>query len=193
MIEYIERPLYIDRIKPFIGKSLIKVLIGQRRVGKSYLLMQLRDLIKKQSPDTQIIYINKEQHEFSSIANSDDLFLYLKENVKENSQVALFIDEIQDIESFELTLRDLVTRGNFDIYCTGSNANLLSSELATFLSGRYVEIKVYGLSYSEFLMFYKLQDSVVTFQQYLKFGGLPFLINLNTEIQIAYEDLKLEM
>ncbi|OFY51010.1 MAG: ATPase [Bacteroidetes bacterium GWF2_41_31] len=189
MIEYIERPLYIDRIKPFIGKSLIKVLIGQRRVGKSYLLMQLRDLIKKQSPDTQIIYINKEQHEFSSIANSDDLFLYLKENVKENSQVALFIDEIQDIESFELTLRDLVTRGNFDIYCTGSNANLLSSELATFLSGRYVEIKVYGLSYSEFLMFYKLQDSVVTFQQYLKFGGLPFLINLNTEIQIAYEYL----
>src|SRR3989339_350167 len=102
MTEYIERPLYIERIKPFIGKSLIKVLIGQRRVGKSYLLMQLRDLIKKQSPDTQIIYINKEQHEFSSIANSDDLFLYLKENVKENSQVALFIDEIQDIESFEL-------------------------------------------------------------------------------------------
>lgn len=189
MIEYIERPLYIDRLKPFIGKSLIKVLIGQRRVGKSYLLMQLRDLIKKQSPDTQIIYINKEQHEFSSIANSDDLFLYLKENVKENSRVALFIDEIQDIESFELTLRDLVTRGNFDIYCTGSNANLLSSELATFLSGRYVEIKVYGLSYSEFLLFYKLQDSVVTFQQYMKFGGLPFLINLNTEIQIAYEYL----
>lgn len=189
MIEYIERPLYIDRLKPFIGKSLIKVLIGQRRVGKSYLLLQLRDLIKKQRPDTQIIYINKEQHEFSSIANSDDLFLYLKENVKENSQVALFIDEIQDIESFELTLRDLVTRGNFDIYCTGSNANLLSSELATFLSGRYVEIKVYGLSYSEFLLFYKLQDSVVTFQHYLKFGGLPFLINLNTEIQIAYEYL----
>ncbi len=189
MIEYIERPLYIDRLKPFIGKSLIKVLIGQRRVGKSYLLMQLRDLIKKKSPDTQIIYINKEQHEFSKITNSDDLFLYLKENVKGDGKVALFIDEIQDIESFEITLRDLVTRGNFDIYCTGSNANLLSSELATFLSGRYIEIQVFGLSYTEFLVFYKLQDSVATFQNYLKFGGLPYLINLSTEIQVAYEYL----
>ncbi|HYX07525.1 MAG TPA: ATP-binding protein [Bacteroidales bacterium] len=189
MTEYIERPLYIDRLKPFIGKSLIKVLIGQRRVGKSYLLMQVRDLIKKQTPDIQIIYINKEQHEFSKIKNSDDLFLYLKENVNENSKVALFIDEIQDIESFEITLRDLVTRGNYDIYCTGSNANLLSGELATYLSGRYIEIKVFGLSYTEFLLFYSLQDSVATFQDYLKFGGLPYLINLNTDIQVAYEYL----
>ena len=90
MVDYIKRPLYIDRIKPFIGKSLIKVLIGQRRVGKSYLLMQLRDLIRKQNPDTQIIYINKEQHEFSSIANADDLFAYLKDNVKGDGKVALF-------------------------------------------------------------------------------------------------------
>ena len=189
MTEYIERPLYIDRLKPYIGKSLIKGLVGQRRVGKSYLLMQVRDLIKKQSPDTKIIYINKEQHEFSKIKNSDDLFVYLKENVKENDKVALFIDEIQDIESFEITLRDLVTRANYDIYCTGSNANLLSGELATFLSGRYIEIKVFGLSYTEFLVFYNLQDSVAAFQDYLKFGGLPYLINLNSKIQIAYEYL----
>lgn len=189
MTEYIERPLYIDRIKPFIGKSIIKVLVGQRRVGKSCLLMQLRDIIRRQNPDIQIIYINKEQHEFSQIANSDDLFHYLKDNVKGDGKVALFIDEIQDIESFEITLRDLVTRDNYDIYCTGSNANLLSSELATFLSGRYIEIKVFGLSYSEFLMFYNLKDSVPAFQNYLKFGGLPYLINLSTEIQIAYEYL----
>lgn len=189
MSECIDRPLYIDRLKPFIGKSLIKVLIGQRRVGKSYLLMQLKDLIKKQSPDTQIVFINKEQHEFSKIKNSDDLFLYLKENANEGGKVALFIDEIQDIEAFEITLRDLVTRGNYDIYCTGSNANLLSSELATFLSGRYVEIKVFGLSYAEFLVFYNLQASAATFENYLKFGGLPYLINLNTEINVAYEYL----
>lgn len=113
----------------------------------------------------------------------------MKENVKVNGKVALFIDEIQDIESFEITLRDLVTRDNYDIYCTGSNANLLSSELATFLSGRYIEIKVFGLSYTEFLVFYDLQDSVTTFQNYLKFGGLPYLINLSSEIQIAYEYL----
>ncbi len=189
MNNYIERPFYIDRIKPFIGKSLIKVLVGQRRVGKSYLLMQLRDIIKKESPDTQIIYINKEQHEFSSISNSDDLFQYLKIKVKKKCKVALFIDEIQDIESFEITLRDLATRDNYDIYCTGSNDNLLSSELATFLSGRYIEIKVFGLSYFEFLTFYNLNDSVLAFQQYIKFGGLPYLINLDAEINIVYEYL----
>lgn len=189
MVSYIKRPLYIDRIKPFIGKSLIKVLVGQRRVGKSYLLLQLIDIIRAQSPDTQIIYINKEQHEYSSITNSDDLFAYLRENVKEGAKVALFIDEIQDIDSFEITLRDLATRGNYDIYCTGSNANLLSSELATYLSGRYIEIKVFGLSYAEFLAFYQFNDSSKAFQHYLKFGGLPYLINLEAELQVAYEYL----
>jgi len=109
MTDYISRPLYIEKIKPFIGKSLIKVLVGQRRVGKSYLLMQLKDLVKKLDPDTQIIYINKEQNEFSSIKNSDDLFNYLKENINGSGKVALFIDEIQDIEAFEVTLRDLAT------------------------------------------------------------------------------------
>lgn len=189
MNKYIERPLYIDKIRPFIGKSLIKVLIGQRRVGKSYLLMQLRDLILNQNPDIQTIYINKEQHEFSKITNSEELFLYIKENVKKNGKTALFIDEIQEIDSFEITLRDLVTRDNFDIYCTGSNANLLSSELATYLGGRYIEIKVFGLSFSEFLTFNKLQDSVAAFQSYLKLGGLPYQININSETQVVYEYL----
>ncbi|NHB70354.1 ATP-binding protein [Perlabentimonas gracilis] len=189
MIDYINRPMYIERIKPFIGKSLIKVLVGQRRVGKSYLLMQLKDLIKTQESDTQIIYINKEQNEFSSIKNSDDLFSYINENVKGSGKVALFIDEIQDIESFEITLRDLATRKKYDIYCTGSNANLLSGELATFLCGRYIEIKVFGLSYAEFLIFNKISDTVDSFKEYMQFGGLPYLINLSNEIQVAYEYL----
>lgn len=189
MNEYIERPLYIDRIRPYIGKSLIKVLVGQRRVGKSYILLQLKDLIKKLDPDIKIIYINKELHEFSTIRNSEDLFQYLKINENTKGKTALFIDEIQDIESFEITLRDLVTRSNYDIYCTGSNANLLSSELATYLGGRYIEIKVFGLSYHEFLTFYNLSDSINSFQNYLKIGGLPYLINLNSEIQIVYEYL----
>jgi predicted AAA+ superfamily ATPase len=89
MTDYIERPLYINRIKPFIGKSLIKVLIGQRRVGKSFLLMQIRDLIKAQSPEIQIIYINKEQHEFAGIKNSNDLFLYLSQVVEKDKKVVL--------------------------------------------------------------------------------------------------------
>lgn len=189
MMDYINRPLYIERIKPFMGKSLIKVLVGQRRVGKSCLLMQLKDLIKAQEPNTQIIYINKEQNEFSFIKNSDDLFNYLKENIKGIGKVALFIDEVQDIESFEVTLRDLASRKNYDIYCTGSNANLLSGELATFLSGRYIEIKVFGLSYAEFLSFNKKADAAETFHEYIKLGGLPYLINLNNEMQVVYEYL----
>lgn len=189
MMSYIDRPLYIDKIKPFIGKSLIKVLVGQRRVGKSFLLMQLRDMIKSTNPDAQILYINKELHEFKYIKHADDLFLYLEERVKNNQRVALFIDEVQDIESFETVLRDLVTRENFDIYCTGSNANLLSGELATFLSGRYIEIKVFGLSYSEFLTFNGTTDSDKTFQNYLQIGGLPYLKNLTHDNEVIYEYL----
>jgi predicted AAA+ superfamily ATPase len=158
-------------------------------VGKSYLLMQLKDLIKAQEPGTQIVYINKEQNEFSFIKNSDDLFSYIKENAKGSGRVALFIDEIQDIESFEVTLRDLATRENYDIYCTGSNANMLSSELATFLSGRYIEVKVFSLSYAEFLIFNEISDSVDSFRSYMMFGGLPYLITLSNEIQVAYEYL----
>jgi predicted AAA+ superfamily ATPase len=190
MQKYIHRPFYLDKIKPFMGKSLIKVLIGQRRVGKSYLLLQIKDLIQQQNPATQIVYINKEQHEFAGIKNDSDLFNYLTNTIVENKKIALFIDEVQDIESFEIVLRDLVTRDNFDIYCTGSNANLLSGELATFLSGRYIEIRVHGLSYEEFLMFYNVNDTVITFNNYLKIGGLPFLINLNPEVQFANEYLK---
>lgn len=188
-MSFIERPLYLDRIKPFIGKSLIKVLVGQRRVGKSFLLMQLRDMIQRANSDMQIVYINKELHEFKDIKHADDLFLYLEERVKKNKPVALFIDEVQDIESFETVLRDLVTREHYDIYCTGSNANLLSGELATFLSGRYIEIKVFGLSYSEFLRFNDTSDSDKTFQNYLQIGGLPYLKNLTHETEVIFEYL----
>lgn len=188
-MDFIERPLYINRIKPFIGKSLIKVLVGQRRVGKSFLLMQLRDMIQRANPDSQIVYINKELQEFKHIKHADDLFLYLGERVKKNKPVALFIDEVQDIDSFETVLRDLVTRAHYDIYCTGSNANLLSGELATFLSGRYIEIKVFGLSYSEFLTFNDSSDSDKTFQNYLQIGGLPYLKHLSHDTEVIYEYL----
>lgn len=189
MKEYIDRPFYIKKIRPFIGKTLIKVLTGQRRVGKSYLLMQIRDIIIKEEPDTRIVFINKEKHEFSMITDSDSLFDYLKENVTGKEKVALFIDEIQDIDSFELVLRDLATRKNYDVYCTGSNANLLSGEIATYLGGRYIEIKIYGLSYSEFLTFHRLKDTVAVFNDYLKYGGLPYLINLNNDSEIIFEYL----
>lgn len=190
MTDYIPRPLYIDRIRPFIGKSLIKVLTGQRRVGKSYLLMQIMDLIKEGDPGIKIIYINKELHEYSSISNAEDLFSFLRMMVDNNEKVALLIDEVQDIEAFEVVLRDLVTRKNYDIYCTGSNARLLSGELATVLSGRYIEVKVYGLSYGEYQQFHKLPDNSETFLEYARNGGLPYLVNLSNEQAVVNEYLK---
>lgn len=189
-MEYIKRPLYIERIKPFIGKSLIKVLVGQRRVGKSFLLMQLRDIVRESNPSAKIIYINKELREFSFISNASELFAYIDQQSDESSNVALFIDEVQDIDSFELVLRDLATRKNFDIYCTGSNANLLSGDLATYLSGRYIEIKVFGLSYAEYLQFNDYEDTDDVFQDYLIFGGLPYLIHLENDIPVVYEYLR---
>ncbi len=178
MKDYIERPLYIDRIKPYIGKSLIKVITGQRRVGKSCMLMQVRDLIMEKDHDTHIIFINKEQHEFAPITDHVTLLEYVGLHSKGKGKVALFIDEIQEIDSFEVALRDLSTRKKFDIYCTGSNARLLSGELATLLAGRYIEIRVYGLSYSEYLMFRDAADSPDSFRTYLRVGGLPYLIHL---------------
>lgn len=190
MIKYIERPIYIEKVKPFIGKSVIKVLVGQRRVGKSFLLMQISNLIKHKNPETQIIYINKELKEFSDIKNANDLFSYIQRNENPLARsVAMLIDEVHEIDFFEVVLRDLITRGKYDIYCTGSNAKLLSGELATFLGGRYVEIKVYGLSYAEYLEFNGIQDSSESFNLYLRFGGLPYLRNLSNELHVVYEYL----
>jgi uncharacterized protein len=187
---YINRPYYIKKIEPFIGKSLIKVLVGQRRIGKSYLLLQIKDTVAKKYPEKQIVFINKELHEFSKIKNDEDLFAYLQKEVMDQKEVALFIDEIQEISLFENVLRDLLARGNFDIYCTGSNANLLSGEIATLLTGRYIEIKVHALSYSEFLVFHNLHDSADSFMKYMQFGGLPFLLNFSDNLPVAFEYLK---
>ena len=186
---YTKRPIYLDKIKPFIDKDIIKVIVGQRRVGKSYLLFQIMDLIRQKRGNANIIYINKELNEFDSIKNYQDLLAYIKNNTKGRMNY-VFIDEIQDIEKFEKALRSLKAEGKYDIYCTGSNANLLSGELATYLSGRYVEIKVFSLSYKEFLVFHKLKENGESFLKYIKYGGLPYLINLELNDDVVYEHLK---
>jgi len=175
---YKKRKIYLDKIKPFIDKEIIKVIVGQRRVGKSFLLFQIMDLIKERNKKAKIVYINKELAEFDEIKNYQDLLQYIKEQTK-NKKSYLFIDEIQDIDNFEKALRDLNAKGKYDIYCTGSNAKLLSGELATTLSGRHIEIEVFGLSYEEFLSFHKIKESQESLLQYIKYGGLPFLINLD--------------
>ncbi|MFH1412724.1 MAG: ATP-binding protein [bacterium] len=188
--KYIKRKIYIDKIRPFIDKDIIKVIIGQRRVGKSYFLFQIMDLIKEKDKAANIIYINKELNEFDEIKNYQDLLAYIEKNSANKKKNYIFIDEIQDINKFEKALRNLKAKGKYDIYCTGSNAKLLSGELATYLSGRYIEIKIFSLSYIEFLNFHKLKESQDSFLKYIKYGGLPYLMNLELDDDVVYHYLK---
>nr|WP_129735493.1 ATP-binding protein [Parabacteroides goldsteinii] len=177
--EFYKRELYLDRIKPFINTQMIKVLTGQRRVGKSFLIFQLMDYIRELYPSSDLIYINKELFEFDNLKDYSDLINHVTEQyTKTVHKCFLFIDEVQDITNFEKALRHFFAKGDYDIYCTGSNANMLSGELATYLSGRYIEFKIYSLTYNEFLQFHKLEDSSDAFTKFYKFGGLPYLINL---------------
>lgn len=186
----IDRPLYLNRVKPFIGKNLIKVFTGSRRVGKSYLLFQIMNLIREDQPGALIIYINKEDLKFADIKTAADLHALVQKCKSKKSKTYIFIDEIQDILEFESALRSLLLDTSLDIYCTGSNANLLSGDIAGQLSGRAIEINVFSLTYSEFLLFHTLEDSDESVEKYLKFGGLPYLKHLPLEDEIVFEYLK---
>jgi len=186
----IVREKYLERILPYMNKDIIKIFVGQRRVGKSYLLYQVMDEIKKVKKAPNIIYINKELNEFIDIKNNQDLHNYVKYRSVEGTLNYLFIDEIQAIESFELALRSLAAEKGYDIYCTGSNAKLLSGELATWLGGRYIEIPVYPLTYNEFLVFHKLQDTPDNLIMYLRYGGLPYLRNLELTDEVVFDYLR---
>ncbi|MDD4151796.1 MAG: ATP-binding protein [Candidatus Gracilibacteria bacterium] len=182
----IKRAKYLNSIRNFINKDIVKVIMGQRRVGKSYILLQIIEELKNNfgALENEIIYINKEDLKWDKIQDYNDLY----EEVKNYKYI--FIDEIQDINSWEKAIRSLQASGNHDIYITGSNSNLLSSELSTFLSGRYVSFDIYPLNYSEFLEFHNLQANNENFLKYIKFGGLPYLTNLKLEEEIVYSYLK---
>ena len=190
MSKIIERPIYIERIKPFINKNLIKVIVGQRRVGKSYIIKQLSGIIVKNNPSANIIYIDKERNEFDFINDYQILYDFVKEKYSDNKPNYLLIDEVQEIQKFEKSLRSLLNEGGIDIYCTGSNADLLSGELATLLSGRYIEFRVSPLSYPEFLNFHKLENNNASLMSFIKFGGLPFLIHLEMEEGLIFDYLE---
>lgn len=184
------RTRYLDRVRPFMGKNLIKVFTGQRRVGKSYLLFQLMAFLQEQDKNVAILYINKEDLAFSFIKTASDLQEYVIANKSKTSKTYVFIDEIQDILHFEVGLRSLLLYEDIDLYCTGSNANLLSGDIAGHLSGRYIEVVVYSLSYVEFLDFHSLKDTQSSLDKYLKYGGLPYLKHLPLEDAIVFEYLK---
>ena len=183
------RSIYSEKIIPYIDKQLIKVLTGQRRVGKSFMLKQIQDYILKTNPQANCIYIDKELYEFDKIQDYNDLIAYVEQHQQDTNNY-LFIDEIQEITAFEKALRSLENQGNFDIYCTGSNAAMLSGDIATMLSGRQIIIKIHALSYREFLQFHERKNSKESLLKFLNFGGLPYLINLPDDEYMISDYLK---
>lgn len=174
----IARKQYVDHIWKFIDKGMIIALTGQRRVGKSYIVREFIDEISTMTPDANIIYINKEKTKFDNIKNANDLSNYLEGKLADGRDNYLLIDEVQDIDGFENILRSLNADEECRIVVTGSNAKMLSSELSTYLGGRYIEIHIHSLSYREFLTFHNLDDSDESLMKYLCFGGLPHLYRL---------------
>ena len=190
MNEVLIRQKYIEKVKPFMFKQLIKVFTGQRRVGKSYILKQLILQIQEDRKDANIIYLNLEDFEHSNIKTADDLNKYLISQTDESKLNCVFIDEIQEVTEFEKVLRSLLLNENYDIYITGSNAKVLSGELATFLGGRYIEIPIYSLSYMEFLNFHGKENNSESLMFFMKYGGLPYLKHLKLEDEIVFGYLK---
>ncbi|MBA4409013.1 MAG: ATP-binding protein [Bacteroidota bacterium] len=187
---FIPRPVYTERIKPFIDKEIIKIITGQRRVGKSYILFQLITEIKRTNPLANIIYINKELKPHEEIADDNMLYQFVKDNLIAETKNYLFIDEIQEIKHFEKALRSLLVENCCDIFCSGSNANMLSGELATLLAGRYIEFTVHSLSYEEFLHFFGLENSTESLNKYLTVGGMPYLKVIGLEELSVFEYLR---
>lgn len=184
----IDRPGYIDKIKRRLNKGMMIVLVGQRRVGKSFLLRLLKNWLAENRPESSIAYINKELKDFDEIKNSDDLHGFVSEKLPLGGENYLLIDEVQDIEGYEDALRSFYAEERCQIIITGSNAYIFSSELSTRLSGRYIEIPVYNLGYEEFLLFHTLPDSDDSLRRYLTVGGLPGLIRCDISDEAEVRD-----
>lgn len=185
----IQRPSYLEKIRPYIDKNLIKVFVGQRRVGKSYLMKMTAAEIKKNNSRANIIFIDKEQYMFDAITDYHSLIEYVEAKRKKETANYLFIDEVQEIEEFEKALRHFQNTEAVDCYCTGSNAEILSGELATLLSGRYITIHVSSLSFNEFLTFHELPNNNDSLYKYLKWGGMPFIKNLEKDDTVVFDYL----
>lgn len=187
-MELIPRPQYIEKIVGLINRGMMLILTGQRRVGKSKVLELFKDWLKKNQPEANVVYINKEFQEFRDIITAEQLYDYVAARLPKGTQNYLLIDEVQDIEKFENALRSFHAEERCQVVATGSNAYIFSSELGTRLSGRYIEVKIYNLSYLEFLRFHNMEDSNEALMFYLKVGGLPGLFAFNPDEQSQIKD-----
>lgn len=193
----IKRELYLKKIRNFIDKPVIKVITGMRRSGKSMILKLIsQELLERGILSQNIIYINFESLMFSDLTEFRALYNHVIEKSQTlTGKVYILLDEIQEVEHWEKAVNSFMVDLDCDIYITGSNANLLSSELATYIAGRYVEIKVYPLSFREYIDFAKIQNpqNILSneeyFEQYLQFGGLPGIHNFNYDKSNIYQYL----
>ena len=171
------RERYLKLIRPFYNQELIKVLIGIRRSGKSVILMQIIDELTKKGIDKKhIIYINFEDFDYEKYTNSQKLHNYIKEKIMDNEKYYIFLDEIQNVDSWEKVVNSLRATKNTSIFITGSNSDLLSSDLATHIAGRYVSFKVTPFTLSEaceLLQITDKKDMDDIFNDYIKWGGMP--------------------
>ncbi len=178
----IERNEYLDVLKRFKDKEIIKVITGIRRCGKSTLLELYKEyLLNNGVKKDQIISINLEDLKYNFLTDYMSLYNYINDNLKDNKKNYVFIDEVQKINEFQKAVDSLYIKKNVDLYITGSNANLLSSELATLLSGRYIEVKMLPLSFKEYKSVYKDLSNEELYRKYISFGSLPFTTSLETE------------
>lgn len=185
----LQRHEYISQIDKWLGKDLVIVLTGQRRVGKSCLLKLLCQQ-KAENPKNNIIYIDKEKHQFDSIATHSQLNEYIEQHRAAGCVNYILIDEVQEIAEFERSLRNYCSEPDTEVIVTGSNAKMLSGELATIIGGRYKEIYIHPLSYSEFLSFHGMSDSDDALASYLQYGGMPGLQKIGLSEDFALEYLQ---
>lgn len=192
----IERKIYLEKLELFKDKKIIKIITGIRRCGKSTLLKQFSDKLKQNGiQENQIIFINLESAKYDDITEYHKLYELVESKIQQDSISSdkihyVFIDEIQNVENFEKAVNSLTVDFNIDLYLTGSNAKMLSSEIATILSGRYVEIKMQPFSFCEYLEFRKAENKIQNtnedeFYNFLKYGSFPFISSENDENVIS--------
>lgn len=173
----IKRELYLKQIRPFIGQNIVKVLTGIRRCGKSVMLTLIQDELKESGiPSEQFVSINFETKTVDFVKSVDETYAYIKSVCeKNNSKTFLFLDEVQELDGWEKLVNSCIIDFDCDIYMTGSNAKLLSGELATYLAGRYVKFNIYPFSFKEVMQMLPDKSEKEAFQTYIQWGGMPFL------------------
>ena len=174
----IDRPLYLDKIMPFVDTPFVKILTGVRRCGKSTILKMIIKKLREEKhvDDEQILSYRFDSMEYEDMTTKE-LYLELKSKIIQSKKTYLFLDEIQEIEGWEKVVNTLASDFDVDIYITGSNSRMMSSEISTYLTGRYITFHIYTLSFEEYLMFKKsyttLKDLKQEFSQYVRLGGFP--------------------